>query len=537
MIDPTLDGTLRVVPDPDAAADLASELLADALIGAVAARGRAAWATTGGSAPAGIYRRLAAAPLVGRIPWGRVHVWWGDDRYVSPEDPRSNVGPLIRGLVDAGVPLPEDNLHPFRGLPAGESDQGIVAAAAATERDLRSAGLDEQGGFPVFDVVLLGVGGDGHVLSVFPGSAALSSDAWVVAIPAPTHIEPPVARVTLNPAIVAAARLVIPVVTGSGKAEVLAHVLGPERDATRWPAQLARGSATTWIVDAAAAEGLASARLGTTAAAAIPDRIVRSPDGAPIAVFESGAIGAPPLILVHGAAADHTTFRVVGPMLGGRFRVHAIDRRGRGASGDGAHYAIEREYEDVAAVADEIHAATGMAVDVVGHSYGGRVALGAARLTNTIRRVVSYEGAPSAPGRAYHDAAIEQSLADLLAASDRDGALTLFMTRIVGMSAQDLAAYRADPIWAVRVRAAPTLLREIQGERSAAADLDALGPVGVPVLQVLGGESIDAFRSATFALQERLADGRVVTIPGARHAAHHTHPDVFVEAVSAFLLG
>ena len=127
-----------------------------------------------------------------------------------------------------------------------------------------------------------------------------------------------------------------------------------------------------------------------------PTTVVRSRDGTPIAVFSRG--NGPPLILVHGATADHTTFRVVGPRFAERFTVHAIDRRGRGASGDGPAYAIEREYEDVAAVAQTLAEMTGSAVDVLGHSYGGRCALGAALLTGTIHRVVSYEGAPAPAG-------------------------------------------------------------------------------------------------------------------------------------------
>ena len=106
-----------------------------------------------------------------------------------------------------------------------------------------------------------------------------------------------------------------------------------------------------------------------------------STDGTPIAVFTTGV--GPPLILVHGAAADHTTFRVLGPLLATRFTIHAIDRRGRGASGDTSPYAIEREFEDLASVATALAREAGGAVDVFGHSYGGRCALGAALLTRT----------------------------------------------------------------------------------------------------------------------------------------------------------
>ena len=263
-----------------------------------------------------------------------------------------------------------------------------------------------------------------------------------------------------------------------------------------------------------------------------PSRYVTSRDGTRIAVFSTG--DGPPLVLVHGATADHTTFRVVGPLLAGEFTVHAIDRRGRGASGDGPAYAIEREFEDVAAVADAVAADVGAAVDVFGHSYGGRCALGAALLADSIRRVISYEGAPTQPGSSYHPAGIEARLRERIAAGDRDGALATFLGEVVGMGVADLAAYRADPIWPVRAAAAGTILRELEAESDPAASLERLGAVVQPVLQLLGSESIPVFREATVALDARLSDGRIVVIEGARHAAHHTHPDAVVRAVRDF---
>ena len=266
---------------------------------------------------------------------------------------------------------------------------------------------------------------------------------------------------------------------------------------------------------------------------AAPSSVVRSRDGTPIAVFSSG--DGPPLVLVHGSTADHTTFRVVGPRFARRFRVHAIDRRGRGASGDTRAYAIEREFEDVSAVAEAVRGESGVTADVFGHSYGGRCALGAALLTETIGRVVSYEGAPTPPGASYHPAGIETRLRERLAAGDRDGALALFLAEVVGMSAADLDAYRANPVWPARAAAAGTILRELEAEANPAASLDRLGAVRQPVLQLLGGESLPVFRDATLALDERLSDGRVVVIDGARHAAHHTHPEAVIEAVESFL--
>jgi len=104
--------------------------------------------------------------------------------------------------------------------------------------------------------MLLGVGADGHVLSVFPGSAALASKEWALAIPAPTHIEPHVQRVTMNPAILGVARRLIVVAFGAGKASVLGDIFGAEVDPSRWPAQLARREGATWILDRAAAAAL-----------------------------------------------------------------------------------------------------------------------------------------------------------------------------------------------------------------------------------------------------------------------------------------
>jgi pimeloyl-ACP methyl ester carboxylesterase len=264
-----------------------------------------------------------------------------------------------------------------------------------------------------------------------------------------------------------------------------------------------------------------------------PSRVVPSRDGTPIALFSSGS--GPSVVLVHGAAADHTTFRVIGPLLAVSNTVHAIDRRGRGASGDTQPYAIEREFEDVAAVAEALANDEGGPIDVVGHSYGGRCGLGGALRTDAIRRVVSYEGAPSPPALRYGDAALAEDLVALDRAGRPEALLEAFLTRVVGMDADALAAYRADPVWPLRVAAAHTIPRELIAEgESEAAGLEALGQVHQPVLQVVGGDSLPVFAEATAALDERLVDGAVVVIPGARHAAHHTHPRELVAAVRTF---
>lgn len=270
-------------------------------------------------------------------------------------------------------------------------------------------------------------------------------------------------------------------------------------------------------------------------------RIVAGAGGVPIAVFRSGADDGRPIVLVHGATADHTTWRTSGPLLGARHPLHAVDRRGRGASGDGppdVPYSIEHEFDDLVAVVEALAADGGGPVDVVGHSYGGRIALGAALRTASIRRVVSYEGAPPPPGGPGYqdaDAATLRRVAALVAAGDRDEALATFMRDVVGMPDADLAAFRADPIWPRRAAAMDTTIRELSAETSPAASLDALGAVRQPVLQILGGASPAVFGEATRALDARLRNGRVVTIDGARHAAHHSHAPAFVAAIEAFV--
>jgi 6-phosphogluconolactonase len=244
---------LIVVRDLEAVAAESAGRIAAALTGAVAARGRADWATTGGSTAPAIYRRLAAEPLRSEVPWAAVHTWWGDDRYVSHDHPLSNVRPFDDILLGS---LPQANLHPFPTSIAIGRDCGAAWCAAELARELRAAPLDREGDWPVFDLVVVGVGPDGHLLSVFPGSEAFGSGELALAIPAPTHVEPHVERVTLNPAVLGVARGVLVTVSGTAKASIVADIFGPARDPVRWPAQLARRAGATWVLDADAAARL-----------------------------------------------------------------------------------------------------------------------------------------------------------------------------------------------------------------------------------------------------------------------------------------
>jgi 6-phosphogluconolactonase len=271
---------IEVLEDPAACSNAAAHLIARALGDAVDRRGRADWATTGGSTPTGIYQVLASAPHRNEVPWDRVHIWWGDDRYVPRDHPLSNVLPLDQVLLSAsalaglsgsgadaaevelglepGVRLPSSQVHAPAMARSIAEGSGLAGAVAAYEAELRAAGPPlASSGFPAFDVVLLGIGPDGHLLSVFPNSPLLDdTEAWVAAVPAPTHVEPHVPRLSLNPRVLTDAGAVVVVVHGAAKAAVVASVLGGERDARRWPAQLARRENATWFLDRAAAAQL-----------------------------------------------------------------------------------------------------------------------------------------------------------------------------------------------------------------------------------------------------------------------------------------
>lgn len=252
---------LIVTKDADSAAQTAAERIADALIAAVDERGRADFCTTGGSTPIPIYRLLARSPLRDRIPWQLVHFWWGDDRFVPRDHPESNVTSLddvllarsrSEGMEAEGAPLPAANVHPFPVTQALAENRPIEWSAGRYAEEMARSLPLASGNWPVFDLILVGVGPDGHVLSCFPDSPAFDTMAWTLAIPAPTHLEPHLPRVTLNPRILDASP-VMAAAWGAGKAEAVGHIFGPVRDDHRWPAQRTRREGAIWIVDEAAA--------------------------------------------------------------------------------------------------------------------------------------------------------------------------------------------------------------------------------------------------------------------------------------------
>jgi len=247
-----------VLDDQEACAAAAAERIAGILADAVAARGRADWATTGGSTPAGIYRHLARPPLRDAVPWERVDIWLGDERFVPRTSDWCNARIGDRDLVAAGAgsTLAGVRIHAWPVDAALATGRDAAWTAVQYVRELHENGVPFADGQPVLDIVLVGIGPDGHLLSVFPGSEAFDTEAPALAIPAPTHVAPRVERVTLNPRVLDVARHVMAVAHGASKAGILGEIFGPVRDPRRLPAQLARRTGATWMVDRAAAAGV-----------------------------------------------------------------------------------------------------------------------------------------------------------------------------------------------------------------------------------------------------------------------------------------
>ncbi len=249
---------LSIVPSAADVSSAAAVFIVRTLAQAAAERGVAHWCTTGGSSAPGIYRALCAAPLRDALDWSRVHTWWGDDRFIPAGGELSNVTPFADVMLEpaTGLPVTAANVHP---IPVGAivaSGGGPADAAAEYGAEIRAAGpAVGADGLPAFDLIILGVGPDGHILSVFPGSAVFDSAAWVESVPAPTHVEPHVPRVTLNPSLVRAARSVLVVTAGVGKADVLARVWAGG-DPRELPLRTTLAANATWLIDEAAAANL-----------------------------------------------------------------------------------------------------------------------------------------------------------------------------------------------------------------------------------------------------------------------------------------
>jgi 6-phosphogluconolactonase len=207
-------------------------------------------ALAGGSTPSSTYRLLGRPPHAQEIDWSKVHLFWGDERWVKQDDTQSNYRMTRETLIDH-VSIPAENVHAVNTL--ADSPEEAANEYAAT---IQSVARTDEAGLSIFDLVLLGIGDDGHTASLFPGSPALSVGEKEICV-ATTRPDGAV-RITLTPAVLKAAKNVVFMVSGESKAEVIQTVLEGPQDIEQFPATLFRSMTgrVAWFVDTAAAKRL-----------------------------------------------------------------------------------------------------------------------------------------------------------------------------------------------------------------------------------------------------------------------------------------
>jgi 6-phosphogluconolactonase len=234
---------IKVLPDSASLTQAAAEHVVHLATAAIADYGRFSFGLSGGSTPRDLYKLLAAAPFIQQIDWAKVHIFWGDERCVPPDHPDSNYDMARHTLLDQ-VPLPPENVHRIQGeLPP-------IEAASNYEKVLRGFFGNQA---PRLDLLLLGMGDDGHTASLFPHTAALRErEKWVVANEVTAK---QTWRITFTQTAINAAANITFLVSGGGKAERLRQVIKGPYTPDDLPSQLVKpqNGSLVWLIDSPAA--------------------------------------------------------------------------------------------------------------------------------------------------------------------------------------------------------------------------------------------------------------------------------------------
>jgi 3-oxoadipate enol-lactonase len=256
---------------------------------------------------------------------------------------------------------------------------------------------------------------------------------------------------------------------------------------------------------------------------------VRSLDGTPLAVWIEGS--GPPLVLVHGSIADHTTFEPFVEALREEWTTYALDRRGFGASGDTAIYSIDRDFDDVAAVVDAVATRAGGPVALWGHSYGANCAMGGVARTRNVHHLVLYE--PSL-GLSYPPGSIER-IEIALAAGDNEAAITAVLVDILEMADDEIDPFRSSPLWPTRLAAAHTVPRECRAEEDWIYQPGQFDTITAPTLFLAGSESVPAVTKATDDAIAAIPHAQLRVLDGHGHFAHNTDPAMVAAIIRDFV--
>lgn len=255
--------------------------------------------------------------------------------------------------------------------------------------------------------------------------------------------------------------------------------------------------------------------------------LLESADGTQLAIHRQGS--GPPLILVYGALADHTYWRALLPFLRDNFSLHLLERRGRGASGDGEPYAAEREVEDVLGAIE----AVGEPCNLFGHSSGAILALEAAQRSQLVQRLILYE-TPGEAGGPVLQAGLKQALERILAQGDRDLAVETFLRQAFEAPEAAIEKLRGSPRWQEHVALAHTMIYDAAVVSYFNSRDFQLGDFATPTQLILGGTSPEAEASGTKILASVLPDCRLTVLEGEGHNGVYTAPERLATIIKDF---
>nr|WP_290228404.1 6-phosphogluconolactonase [Trichocoleus desertorum] len=234
---------IEVLPDTTALIQRSLEVVVEKIRAAIAEQGQCTIALSGGSTPKPLYEALATQDL----PWDKIHVFWGDERYVPADHPDSNQGMARKAWLDR-IQIPAKNIHP---MPTEAADPAI--AAQNYESHLREVLQVQDKSLPALDVILLGLGDDGHTASLFPHTEALQVQDQLITV-GNKDGQP---RLTFTAPLINAARCVAFVVAGANKQAALKEIFAPTADAMTYPARLVQPQGELWwLFDAAAGQAI-----------------------------------------------------------------------------------------------------------------------------------------------------------------------------------------------------------------------------------------------------------------------------------------
>lgn len=258
--------------------------------------------------------------------------------------------------------------------------------------------------------------------------------------------------------------------------------------------------------------------------------LIRSRDDVPINCVSSGS--GPDVLLIHGTGMPGASWRFVREVLGQRFTVHGMDRRGHGQSGDAPVYDIELEYQDIAACIDGLATRP---VSIVAHSYGAVCALGACLRGAPVDRLVLYEPPINTREAVYYASDVIPAMQAAVARGDAAAALTQFLTGVRGMKQEDVSRMQRLGVWREQLSRIPLVLRELEAVDRYHFSADDYTEWRIPTLLLLGSESPAQYRATAELLHAGLPGSRIELLPGQAHGAIGAAPKLLAETVLRFL--